>query len=57
MTLKLMVRVVSWIFGEMRNEGLVSGALIIVGRILGCGIFHAVALRVAKRLCTSSRHW
>ena len=41
----------------MRKEGLVSGTLIIVVRILDWGILHAVKLRVTKRLCMSSRIW
>ena len=51
------MRVVYWIFGEMRKEGLVAGILILVGRRLDWGIFHAVALGVTKRLCTISRTW
>ena len=52
-----MLRIASYIFGDMRKEGLVSVTVIIVGRILYWGIFHAVVLRVAKSLCTSSRIW
>ena len=43
--------------GDMRNEGLVAGTVIIVGKRLDCVILYAVALRVANRLCTSSRNW
>ena len=43
--------------GETRKEGLLSGTVIKVGRRLYWGIFHAVALRVANRLCTISRTW
>ena len=52
-----MVRVASWIVGEMRKEGLVAGKVILVGRRLDQRILHAVVLRVAKRLCTSYRIW
>ena len=45
------------IVGEMRKEGFVAGTVIIVGRILYSGILHAVALRVAKMLCTIYRTW
>ena len=31
MTLRLMVRVASWIVGEITKEGLVAGTVIIVG--------------------------
>ena len=51
------MRVESWIVGEMRKEGLLSGTLIIVGRILDQVILNAVVLRVMKRLFTSSRIW
>ena len=44
-------------FGDMRKEGLVSVTVTILGRRLGWGVLHAVALRVAKMLCTSSRIW
>ena len=43
--------------GEISMEGLVAGTVIIVGRRLGWGILHAVALRVVDRLFTSSRNW
>ena len=43
--------------GEMSKEGLVSGTVIIVGRILDWLILHDVALRVVNRLCISSRTW
>ena len=57
LTLRLIVRVASWMVGEMRKEGLVPGTVIIVERRLDQGILHAVALRVANRLCRSSRTW
>ena len=44
------MRVAYCIVGEMRKDGLVSRTLIIVGRRLDWGIFHAVALRLANRL-------
>ena len=50
------VRVVYWIFGEMRKEGLVACTVIIVGRILYWGIFHSVTLNVMNSLCMSSRN-
>ena len=53
----LIVRVASWMVGEMRKEGLVSGTIIIVGRRLYWGMLHAVEMRVVNRLCTSSRTW
>ena len=56
-TLRSIVRVASLIVGEMRKYGFVAGTEIIIGRILYCGIFYAVALRVAKRLCTRYRTW
>ena len=56
-TLSSMLRVAYWIVGQMRKEGFIAGTLIIVGRILDWGILHAVALRVAKRLCMSSSNW
>ena len=49
------MRVASWIVGDMRKEGLLSGAIIIVGKRIDWGIWNEVAMRVAKRLCTSSR--
>ena len=52
-----MLRIASYIFGDMRKEGLVSVTVTILGRRLGWGVLHAVALRVAKMLCTSSRIW
>ena len=52
-----MVRVASWIVGEMRKEGFVAGTVIIIGRRFDWGIFHAVALRFAKMLCMKSRTW
>ena len=55
--LRSMVRVVSWIVGDMRKEGFVAGTVIIIGIRLYWVISHAVALRVVKRLCTSSRTW
>ena len=57
MKLRLIVRVAFWMVGEMKKEGLVGGTVIIVGRRLDWGILHAMALRVANRLCTSSRTW
>ena len=56
-TLRSIVRVASWIVGEMRKERLLSGTVIIVGRILKWGILHAVVLRVANRLYMISRTW
>ena len=53
MALRYMVRVASWIVGDMSKEGLVSGTLIVVGGILDWGILHTVVLRVVKRLFTS----
>ena len=53
----LMVRVLSCIIGEIRKECFVEGTVIIVGGRLDWGKLHAVLLRVAKRLCTSSRTW
>ena len=55
--LRSIVRVASWIIGEMRREGLVAGTVIIAGRRLYWLILHAVVLRVVNRLCTSSRTW
>ena len=55
--LRSIVMVTYLIVGEMRKEGLLAGTVIIVGRILYWLIFHAVALRFAKRLCKSSRNW
>ena len=49
------MRVASWIVGEMRKEGLVTGRVIIVGRILDWGILNAVELRILNRLCKKSR--
>ena len=49
------MRVAYWIVCEMSKYGIVAGTLIIVGRRLYWVILHAVALRVVKRLCTSSR--
>ena len=57
MALILMVRVASWIVGEMRKEGFVAGTEIIIGRRFDWGILHAVALRFAKMLCMKSRTW
>ena len=51
------MRLASWMVGEMRKEGLVSGTVIILGRIVDWGILHAVVLRVANRLFMSSRTW
>ena len=56
-TLRSIFRVAYWMVGETRKEGLVSGTVIKVGRRLYWGIFHAVALRVANRLCMSCRNW
>ena len=56
-TLISMVMVASWIFGETRKEGLATDTVIIVGRRLYWGIFHAVALRVANMFCTRSWTW
>ena len=55
--LRYMVRLAYWIVGEMRKEGIVLETVIIVGRIFYWLILHVVVLRVAKRLCTSSRIW
>ena len=55
--LRLIVRMASWMVGDMRKEGLLAGKVIIVGRRLDWGIMHSVALRVVNRLCTSSRTW
>ena len=55
--LRSIVRVVYWMVGEMSSQGLVAVIVIKVGRILDWVIFHAVALRVANRLCTSSSTW
>ena len=38
-TLRLIVRVASWMVGDMRKEGLVSGTIIVVGGILDWGNF------------------
>ena len=53
----LMVRVASWVVGEMRKDRLLEITVIIVRRILAWVILHAVALMVVKKLCTSSRIW
>ena len=57
MTLRSIVKVASWLVGEMSKGGLVAGTVIIVGRMLDWRILHAVALRFANRLCTRSRTW
>ena len=57
MTLRSIVRVASWIIADMRKEWLVSGTVIIVRRRPDWRIMHAMVLRVANRLCTSSRIW
>ena len=54
-TLRSIVRVASWMVGEMSKEGLVAGIVIIVGRRLDWGILHDVALRVVNSLFTISR--
>ena len=51
------MKVASWIVGETRKEGLVSGIVIIVGRRLDWRILHAMKLSVANRLCTSYMTW
>ena len=56
-TLGSIVRVTSFIVGEMRKQGFAAGTVIIVGKILYWGILHAVALRVDNMLCTISRTW
>ena len=53
--LRSMVRVASWIVGEMAKAGQVWGAVTVTGTRQDGGRLQAVALRVANRLCTSSR--
>ena len=55
-TLRLIVRMASWVVGKMSKDGLVSVTVIIVGRILDWGVLNAVTLRVANRFFTSSRN-
>ena len=47
----------SLVVGETRKERFVADKVIILGRIIYWLILHEVALRVAKRLCKSSRTW
>ena len=57
MKLRSIVRVASWMVGEMSKEGLVSGTVIIVWRRLDWRIMHYVVLRFENRLCTISKTW
>ena len=51
------VRVASRTVGDMRKEEVRMGALTSVGMKDDGGMFEAVALTAANRLCTSSRTW
>ena len=51
------MKLASLLVGEMSKGGLVAGTVIIVGRRLDWRILHAVALRVANRLCKRYRTW
>ena len=55
--LRSIVRVASWVVGEMRKEGLISVTVIILRRKLDWGILHAVELRFVDRLFTISGAW
>ena len=55
--LRSIVRVESWMLGDIREEELVAGKVIIVGRRIDSVILHAVALRVENRVCTIYRTW